>query len=163
MTNRQPRLLSPRTQGAIIAVILGYFLLTQFEAARESYWLLKDGRQGMAVITRDLWTGHRGVAYRYQVNQRQYTGKGRRNSTDPRYINALPGSESVVYYSASHPWISALDFPRTMVEGLPVILIVMMLETIAVVTVIKPNSRWAFRTKQGNVPQNAAAPFPPKT
>jgi len=38
-------------------------------------------------VTKDLWTGHNSVGYRYTVNHKEYTGKGMRNYQDLRYRN----------------------------------------------------------------------------
>jgi hypothetical protein len=100
-------------------------------------------------VTKDLWTGHNGVAYRYTVNHNEYTGKRMRNYRDPRYRNVHPGDKSVVYYSASHPWMSSLRRPDRIGEGLPVALLALLFETIAVITLINPQHKWAFNTKGG--------------
>jgi hypothetical protein len=84
------------------------------------------------------------LVYYYDVNQKHYTGVSGTNWRDPHYSDARPGSEAVVYYSASHPWLSALYMPGTVITALPVVVIAFLIELIAVVTVINPGSKWAF-------------------
>jgi hypothetical protein len=107
----------------IIAMLLGhFFIVVQAQDTWKKYWILKDGQQGTAIVTKVLWTGHNAVAYKYQFNQTEYEGEGARNHQDPRYAHVMAGEQSIVYFSASHPWLSLLNRPRTaMVEGLPVV------------------------------------------
>jgi hypothetical protein len=101
----------------VLVIVLGLFLVSWISGVREEHWLLKDAQEGIAMVTKDLWTGHNGVAYRYTVNHKEYTGEGMRNYQDPRYRNVHPGDKSVVYYSASHPWMSRLRRPDRIGEG----------------------------------------------
>jgi hypothetical protein len=139
MTSRGARLAA-----LIIAILLGHFLYLRARSAWVNYWLLKDAHQGIATVTEELWSGHKVVGYNYIVNQKDYTGRSRRNRQDKKYGNVQVGETSVVYFSASHPWLSLLYMPQAVLEGLPVILLVLALETFAVITIVNPNSRWAF-------------------
>jgi len=105
---------------------------------------LRDAQKGTAIVTKELWSGHNAVGYRYVVDQKQYSGHSGRNWQDKSYSKVQVGEESVVYFSASHPWLSLLYMPRAVLEGLPVIIIVLIVEAFAVVTIIKPKSGWAF-------------------
>jgi hypothetical protein len=109
-----------------------------------SYWLLRDGRKGTALVTKELWSGHNSVGYKYVVEGREYAGRSGRNWDDPKYRDVKVGQESVVYFSASHPWLSQLSMPRSIMEGAPVVLIVLGFELFAITTIIKPTGRWAF-------------------
>jgi hypothetical protein len=82
------------------------------------------------------------VGYEYVVDQKHYSGRSGRNWKDQKEVQV--GEESVVYFSASHPWLSLLYMPQTVLEGLPVIIIVLVLEAFAVITIIRPKSGWAF-------------------
>jgi len=144
LSDDQPRTLSPRIVGIIVACVLGWFLFGQVRSAWLSYWLLRDAQTEMAVVTKFLWTGHGVVEYRYVVQGHEYAGHSRRNWQDPRYSNVQAGEKAVVYFSASHPWLSCLYMPRTLVEGAPVVLIVIFLESLAIGTIIRPKGRWAF-------------------
>jgi hypothetical protein len=62
---------------------------------------------------------------------------------DPE-IGTIRSTVSVVYFSASRPWLSQLSMPRAVIEGAPVILVVLVFELFAIVTIIKPRSGWAF-------------------
>ncbi len=148
--NTQPSARVARVGALVVVIILGLFLVSWFSWARAEYWLLKDAQEGMAIVTKDLWTGHNSVGYRYTVNHKEYTGKGMRNYQDLRYRNVHPGNKSVVYYSASHPWMSSLRRPDRIGEGLPVVLFVLLFETMAVITLINPRHKWAFHIHGGN-------------
>ena len=123
------------------------FILLPAQDAWTSYWLLKDGQKGKAVITKVLWSGHNGVAYRYRANQKEYTGEGARNYEDPKFrvYGAQVGEGSIVYYSASHPWLSQLRRPSTVAEGLPVLILAWLMEALILATIINPKSKWALR------------------
>jgi len=109
------------------------------------HWLVKDGQQGMAVITKEHWGGHGVVVYHYRVGQKVYSGQDHRSWQNPKYAHVMAGENTVVYFSSSHPWLSAINLPRNVViEGLPVMLLAWFFEVGLVVTVIKPKSRWAF-------------------
>ncbi|HTS18345.1 MAG TPA: hypothetical protein VMP11_12280 [Verrucomicrobiae bacterium] len=78
------------------------------------------------------------------MDQKEYTGHSRRNRQDKKYANVQVGETSVVYFSASHPWLSRLSMPQAVLEGLPAILLVLVLEIFAVITTINPTGGWAF-------------------
>ena len=129
------------------------FVLLPAQDAWTSYWLLKDGQKGKAVITKVLWSGHDGVAYRYRANQKEYTGEGARNYEDPKFrvYGAQVGEGSIVYYSASHPWLSQLRRPRTVVEGLPVLILAWTILGLMLVTIVNPRHKWALRIGRSEV------------
>src|SRR5437588_4539877 len=133
-----------RIAALILAIGLRQFLHLRVREAWTSYWLLKDAQKDTALVTKELWSGHKAVGYKYVVNGRQYAGHGGRNWDDPKYRDAKVGQESVVYFSASHPWLSQLSMPRTILEGPPVVLIVLGLELFAIVNVLNTTTEWAF-------------------
>ena len=133
-----------RVIGLVLAAILGHFLFGFIQNARANYWLMTDVQQGMATITRPYWGGHNMYDYRYIVDGREYTGVSYRDWQSPKYGSVQPGGQAIVYFSASHPWMSLLYKPSTVIEGLPVLIIVSILEIFAVVTVVRPTSMWAF-------------------
>src|SRR4051794_13400096 len=133
-----------RLAGLVLALVLGQFLFLRARSGWTNYWLLTDARKGTAIVTKELWSGHNAVGYQYDVDHRQYHGQSGRNWQDQKYSTVQVGEESVVFFSASHPWLSLLYMPRGVLEGLPVILIVVVFELFAVITVIKPTSGWAF-------------------
>jgi hypothetical protein len=143
---------NPRLAALLIAAPLSWFLLGYASGVWSDYWLLKDGREGMATVTHPLWTGHNAVAYRYTVEGKEYSGKSGRNYQDPRYMYVQTGEKSVVYYSASHPWLSSLRRPEVPSQGWPVVLLVVLLAIRAVITIITPQSRWALNfNRRGNI------------
>lgn len=135
-----------RLCASFLTVVLGYrFVVSPARELWTNYWLLRDGTQGVAVVLKDDWSGHGIVDYRYRVNQRVYTGQDFRSWQNPKYAHVTAGEESIVYFSSTHPWISAINLPRSvMFEGLPVVLLVWLIEIGLIITIVKPNSRWAF-------------------
>ena len=138
----QPR--SRRLVGLAVAIVLGYFFYLRVREGWLNYWLRTDSQQCTAKITADYWGGHGQVVYYYDLKQKHYTGVSGKNWRDPHYSDARPGSEAVVYYSASHPWLSALYIPDTVITAFPVLVVALVIELIAVVTIINPGSKWAF-------------------
>ena len=115
-----------------------------------NYWLMKDGQQGVARVTKEHWSGHDVVVYSYRVNERVYSGQDFRSWQNPQYAHVMIGGNTVIYFSASHPWLSAINLPRSvMVNGLPMLLLVWLLLAVLVVTIISPQSGWALRFRPG--------------
>jgi len=135
-----------RIWASFLALLLGYyFVVAPARQVWQDYWLVKDGQQTVAVITKEHWAGHDVVVYRYRVNEQEYTGQDHRSYQAPKYVRVMPGEKSVIYFSTSHPWLSAINRPRTvMVEGLPVVLLVWAIEALLIGTVINPRGRWAL-------------------
>ena len=135
-----------RVSAALLALLMGYFWVFQpISGLWVQHWLVKDGTPGMAIVTKEHWAGHNAVVYQYRVGQRVYTGQGRRSLHNSKYANVMPGEKTIVYFSASHPWLSAIDLPSFVtIPGLPVALLVWVFEAGFIITVINPKSRWAF-------------------
>ena len=129
----------------LVAIALGYFILSMAWQWRADFWLLEDSQPGVAVLTNKYWSGHGIFEYEYVVDQKHYTGRSRRNSEDEKYRNAGVGGKTVVYISASHPWLSSLNKPRSVGAGWPVVLIALLIEVQFLITIINPNSKWAFK------------------
>lgn len=110
-----------RIAALVLAIALGRFLYLRAREAWMNYWLLADAQKGTALVTNELWSGHNAVGYQYTVNGKEYTGQGHRNWDDPKYRNVQAGQESVVYFSASHPWLSQLTMPCGILPGTPVV------------------------------------------
>ena len=134
--------LGARLTAFVLAVGLGQFLWLQARSAWTNYWLLEDARKGTATVTNELWSGHNAVGYSYTVDQKQYVGRSGRNWKAPNKVQI--GEQADVYFSASRPWLSRLYIPEAVVEGLPGILIALLLEAFALITLINPRSGWAF-------------------
>jgi hypothetical protein len=133
-----------RLTGLCLAIGLGYLLYSAARGIRANYWLLQDTQQGMAVVTRELPSGHNWVAYKYTVAGNEYTGESARSWRDRRYAEVRVGEKSVVFFSSSHPWVSTLRMPDGIVEGMPVVLVVLVLEFFAIATVANPYGKWAI-------------------
>jgi hypothetical protein len=146
----------PRVWAALLALLLGYYFV--LGPARElwlNYWLIRDGEQGVAVITKAHWAGHGVFIYRYRLNQKTYTGQDHRSYQNPKYANVMPGEETVVYFSSSHPSLSAINMPQgVMFGGLPVVLLAWVFVFLLAATAINPKSRWALRNRQQPVATN---------
>ena len=144
---------SPRIQGALLTIVLCIPLSFLVQEWWLNYWILKDGQTGTALVTGYSWGGHGHVDYLYAVDQKEYTGRGRRDWRDARYSGVGPGQHCPVYFSASHPWLSALYRPDTVPVALPVGLLILLLQSCAVATLINPMNRWALplgRRSSGN-------------
>src|ERR1700677_2565180 len=129
-----------RLTGLAVAVFLGYFLFQRAHLSWINFWLRTDAQQSIAKVVGDYWGGHGEVGYHYDVNQKHYTGISGTKWRDPHYSDVRPGGEAVVYYSVSHPWLSSLYIPDTVVDALPVLIVVFLFELIAIVTIIRPAS-----------------------
>jgi hypothetical protein len=104
----------------LLALIpLGWWLFLQTSSSWRNYWILNDGRQGMAIITKEDWGGHDRFDYRYSVESKEFTGVSDKDWKDEKYKNAPIGGQAIVYYSASHPWLSKLHRPDSFINLLP--------------------------------------------
>jgi hypothetical protein len=92
-----------------MALIVGLLLAMCFVGWWEYYWLIIDGRRGVAVVTEEHEHGI--VDYKYTVDGRDYTGRSHRNCDEKKYENVPVGATSVVFFSASHPGLSSLETP----------------------------------------------------
>ena len=132
----------------ILAIPVAWWLVLQVRSSWRNYWLLEDGQQGVAVLTEKYWGGHDQVVYRYVANDQHYTGVSVRNWKDAKYGKVGIGEEAVVYYSASHPWLSLLYKPDGYLDVLPA-LIALTLTFFIVMTAVNPNSKWALNLSGG--------------
>ena len=130
-----------RLTGLVLALVLGQFLFLRARSAWRDYWLLRDAREGSALVTKDRLS-HDVVDYVYAVDQKEFSGHSGRNWKDQKKVEV--GEKTVVYFSASHPWLSLLYMPEGVLEGLPFILVALVFEVFAVITIIRPKSGWAF-------------------
>jgi hypothetical protein len=128
----------------VLAIGLAWFLSLRGLAAWKAHWLLEDGQTGVAQVTSNSNSGHAIVEYEYSVGQNSYRGSSQRNSRIEAYRNVPIGGKSVVYYSASHPGLSSLDMPASVITGLPAVLVALSIEILALFTLLKPNSTWAL-------------------
>jgi hypothetical protein len=125
------------------------------------HWLIKDGQQTKADITRQHWAGHDVVLYEYRVGQKVYTGSDRRSLQNPKYAHVGPGEKTVLYYSRSHPWLSAIDMPQFVgISGLPVAVLAWFLVAGLVAAVVNPKSRWALQLGRRRWPLGVNEPGP---
>lgn len=106
------RLERVRRGGLLWAAFTALFLI--FYAGprhfRDSYFLTKDAKEATAVLTEQRQHGV--FRYKYSVAGHEYSGASQRNWEQEKYRNVEVGNESVVFYSASHPWISSLETPQ---------------------------------------------------
>lgn len=140
-----------RLTGLVLAFALGYFLYGRASYAWADYWLLRDARQGTATVIGEHWSGHAAVDYWYEVGHVHYRGHSSRNWKDEKKVQA--GDQTKVFFSESHPGISCLYMPDTILEGWPVILVALVIELFAFITIINPRSSWALslmKTKKEN-------------
>ena len=140
----------------VIALICGAWSFGYGSDSEAQYWLHQDAQQGKAEVTKVLWTGHNGVAYRYTVDGKEYTGASGRSYRNPRFASVQAGDHSPVWYSASHPWFSTLREPEPASTGfspigVPIVLFILFVEARAVLTVIAPTHRWAIDFNSRNI------------
>jgi hypothetical protein len=117
------------------AAILVIPLVGQARIWRTHYWLVVDGKQGTAVVTRER--SHGVVDYRYSISGRDYTGRSQRNWEEKKYRNAPVGGESVVFFSSSRPWLSSLETPCFPIRGWPFTFIVLLVEVVIVTVLVR--------------------------
>lgn len=153
---------SERVWALFIALLLGYYsVVSPVHQIWRDHWLLKDRQQGTGMVIKEHWAGHGIIVYEYRVAQNVYTGQDRRNRRDPKSAFVMPGEKTDVYYSASHPWISALnpsDYVR--IDGLPVIAFVWLIEVCLLTTVFKPESKWALNSTRRQEQRSAVVSSP---
>lgn len=140
-----------RFSAVLLALFLGYFfVLGPIRQVWKDHWLVTDGQRGTASITKAYWAHHGVVVYQYRVGDKVYTGLGGRNGPDPRVDPVIPEEKLPIYFSSSHPWLSATDLPRYVgIDGLPVVLLAWFFEAGLIITIIDPTSPWAFWSRGG--------------
>lgn len=156
----QPANPTPALSRLIALVLAGLMGLLLASFAREAwayYWISKDTREGTAVILQKSAWGHGAFDYRYSVDGKTCLGTGGTDVHDPRYRRGnefirqvQPGDTAPVHYSASHPWLSTLRPVSEIFPPLPLLLIGLFFEVIAVITLINPQSNWAIGSRKQN-------------
>ncbi len=134
-----------RLQALFLALALSSFcLIIPFREAWTNYWLSRDGRHARGVVTAE----GAALGYRYRVDRIEY-----RACCYKIGLGMAPDESVTVYYSASHPSVSALKLPVSMADGAwPVmILIGWPFEFMAIATVVSPRGKWAYRFGSRNV------------
>ncbi len=132
-------MIQERLQALFLALALSSFcLIIPFRDAWTNYWLSRDGRQARGVVTAEGGA----LGYRYRVNRNEYRARCYKIG-----LGMAPDESITVYYSASHPSVSALKLPVSTADGAwPVmILIGWPLEFMAIATVVSPRGKWAYR------------------
>ena len=114
-TERKIQVLMLRLGVLFMAFMLGRAIFGFLEGERIGYWLKRDAQQSMATITKER--EHDAVDYKYRVDGQDYTGTDQRNWDIEKYRNVGVGQQSIVYYSASHPWMSSLQTPQFPTTG----------------------------------------------
>jgi hypothetical protein len=102
-------------RGAAVWIVFSALFFVFFAGPchfRESYLLANDTKQTMAVLTEKQQHGV--YSYKYSVADREYSGASQRNWESEKYRNVEVGERAVVFYSASHPWISSLEEPQSL-------------------------------------------------
>lgn len=119
---------------SVLVVVLTIAVIMCGRNIHESNWILRDG-----VLTTAHVTGvgsHNCVYYTYSVAGTHYSGYGTREYRDPRYASVGTGGQTVLWYSASHPWISSPLRPRAMYDGSPFVIIASALDLLFVACLI---------------------------
>jgi hypothetical protein len=111
-------------------VVTTTFAVMYWRETRERYWILHDGVRSTARVTSE--GGHDTIHYTYSAAGTSFSGRGPRDYRDERYAHVGIGGESVVWYSASHPWISTPRWPDSVLIGLPWIVVVTLVDLLFV-------------------------------
>ena len=120
-----------------MAAVFGYSFIFKFlYNARAQYWLTVDAKQTMALIIKEL--EHGVVEYKYSVAGTEYNGASQRNWEQKKYRDVGVGQESIVFYSASHPWLSSLTTPQFPPAGTVVLFIALLMEFYLIVAALNP-------------------------
>ena len=135
-------------------VVLTFFAFMYCRHARENYWILRDGIQTTAKVTGE--GTHNTIDYTYRVGGTTYSGNGHRE-----YREGLPrvttGGESVVWYSASHPWLSTPRRPDAVFVGFPWLVIVVAMDflcgPVLLILTWRAEARMEQRERTGNAIQ----------
>jgi hypothetical protein len=128
--------------GLILASVVGYTLVNWVVGLWSNHWLRTDTQQGVALITSEHWSSHGRVAYKYTVDQKEYTGVSATDSLKPPSEEV--GTKATVYYSASHPWISSLRKPLPLAADLVsmwFMVILFIFELLGLVMLFEPSKR----------------------
>jgi hypothetical protein len=133
---------SRRVQAATVGVLLGALLFIIARVWWANYWIIKDGQTGTALVTG--FGRHNITRYTYIVHQSVYTGSSFHDRSSPRCNSDTWGTHCPVYFSDSRSWLSRLYRPDSVIQGWPVVLIALLVELRALVTLLNPRSRWAF-------------------
>lgn len=131
----------------VLALVLAKpFVVDQARGWWTARWLRRDSRATLGVVTSVAWTGHNVINYEYRAGGATYTGSDRKSLQDGRYPNVGQGEHTIVHFSASHPWLSAIDVPATPVPaGLPLLVLIWLLIGLLILTAVAPRHRLALR------------------
>jgi hypothetical protein len=101
-----------RSKGGMVLYVLcaAVFVWVCVSNTRENFWLLTDAQRGKAFITGE--SGGKTFDYEYDVRGTRYRGTTPRSWLGKEGVGLRPGREAVVYYSATHPWLSSLTMPK---------------------------------------------------
>ena len=112
-----------RANCAILAVIVGVFILAELLSVWKNFWLYQDARQLTAtIITEGSKPGT--FEYEYTVDGVRYLGSGQegRGLPDQAHI----GEQVLVFVSSSHSSLSSAEVPNFPVWRYSVILILLL-------------------------------------
>ena len=147
---------SVRFPASIGVVFLSLFLFGQARTVWRKYWLLRDGQQSTALVT---WKyGHELVDYSFRANGKEYKGTDREKyvSQEHRYEDVTLGGEAVVYFSTSHPWLSSLARPDSILpDGFLGVIVFLVFDILLIRLLIDPDSKNVYAD-----PRRAAASGP---
>jgi Protein of unknown function (DUF3592) len=143
-----------RVAGLVVATFLGTLLVGGARVGWANYWLLNDGRQTNAIVASvtSTWSSRSKdvqVDYHYWVDRKEYSGSVVKNRHNPPYGSVHAGESMTVYVSFSHPWLSSIEQPQAVIVGGPFMLLALLFFVLAVITVVNPRAKWAFRINGG--------------
>ena len=112
-----------RANCAILAIIVGVFILAELLGVWKNFWLYQDARQLTAtIITGGSKPGT--FEYEYTVNGVRYLGSGQRGRGLPDQAHV--GGQVLVFVSSSHASLSSAEMPNFPVWRYSIILILLL-------------------------------------
>jgi len=136
---------SVRFPASVCVAVLSWFLFGHARGVWRNYWILRDGQQGKALVTRKY--GHELVDYSFNVNGKEYKGTDRERyiNQDHRYEDVALGGEAVIHFSSSHPWLSSLARPSSILtEDFLGVIVVLLFDIWLIRLLIHPHSKYVY-------------------
>ena len=125
-------------------IILSWFAYGWLSGSYQNYLLIRNHATCTGRITSLSWGGHGNYNFEYEVNGQTYAGKSRRDHKSKKYSSADIGDVVPVYYSVDHPTVSSMYLPEYAITALPWFLLVFLFWTFFLITLIKPDGKWAM-------------------
>jgi hypothetical protein len=119
-----------------LALFVGGMTFSGLRGYWADFWIFQSPKQVTATVTAQQ--SHGVCEYQYVVNGIPYVGHGQRGRNLPQ--QAQVGTPVLVYFSASHPWLSSPDTPGfSPWQALTIMALLLVAELFLVKAVIRPS------------------------